>query len=191
MRFVIWTTAIVGVLFMLFVVQKNSSAHAPVWLQTSKNIPKAEAPIGYPERLAIPSLGIDAPIEYVGITPEGAMGAPKDALSVAWFDLGVRPGEIGSAVIDGHYGWKNGRAAVFDTLSTLTIGDKILVKDKQGSTTSFVVRAMKSYAQDDPASEIFSSQDGKAHLNLITCEGVWDKNLKKYSGRLVIFADKE
>jgi len=36
-----------------------------------------------------------------------------------------------------------------------------------------------------------ASSDAKAHLNLITCEGVWDKVSKSYSKRLVVFTDRE
>jgi hypothetical protein len=37
---------------------------------------------------------------------------------------------------------------------------------------------------------VFASNDGGAHLNLITCAGEWNKGKKSYSERLVVFADK-
>jgi len=40
------------------------------------------------------------------------------------------------------------------------------------------------------ATDVFTSSDGKAHLNLITCDGIWDKNAAQYSERLVVFADR-
>ena len=46
-------------------------------------------------------------VEDVGLTPGGAMDVPKGPSDVAWFDLGPRPGEVGSAVIAGHEGWKD------------------------------------------------------------------------------------
>ena len=78
-----------------------------------------------PVRLIIPSIGINASIESVGITPTGAMGTPKGPDTVAWYGLGPRPGEMGSAVIDGHSGWKDNVPAVFDNLYLLRAGDKI------------------------------------------------------------------
>ncbi|PIZ82226.1 MAG: class F sortase, partial [Parcubacteria group bacterium CG_4_10_14_0_2_um_filter_41_6] len=39
--------------------------------------------------------------------------------------------------------------------------------------------------------EVFNSSDGKAHLNLITCTGVWNKEDNAFSERLVVFTDKE
>lgn len=144
-----------------------------------------------PVRLMIPVINVDAAVEYVGVAPDGAMDTPKGPDNVAWFELGPLPGGIGSAVIDGHSGWKDGRAAAFDNLYKLHTGDKIYVKDGTGTTTSFVVREIRNYDPAADDSDVFGSTDGKAHLNLITCEGVWNAVSRSYSERLVVFADKE
>jgi hypothetical protein len=54
-----------------------------------------------------------------------------------------------------------------------------------------VVRGMQTYDQNGNAGGVFSSSDGLAHLNLITCEGTWNAAEKSYSNRLVVFTDKE
>jgi LPXTG-site transpeptidase (sortase) family protein len=146
---------------------------------------------GLPTRIEIPKISVDAAIEYVGLTPQGAMAVPTGPTSTAWFDLGPRPGENGSAVIAGHEGWKDGIRAVFDDLYKLRAGDEVYVKDEEGATTTFVVRDVRTYGQNGDASDVFGSSDGKAHLNLITCEGIWNAAEKSYSNRLVVFADKE
>jgi LPXTG-site transpeptidase (sortase) family protein len=145
---------------------------------------------GLPTRLVIPKIGVDAGFEYVGVTPQGAMDVPKDPIYVGWFDLGPRPGEEGSAVVAGHEGWKNGILVVFDNLHTLQKGDKVYVEDDKGVTTVFAVRELRELGKNEDASIVFNSNDGKAHLNLITCEGVWNADLKSYSNRLVVFTDK-
>jgi len=71
------------------------------------------------------------------------------------------------------------------------VGDKVYTENNQGVTTSFVVREIKRYDPDADASSVFDSKDGKSHLNLITCEGVWDDEIESYSKRLVIFTDRE
>lgn len=116
------------------------------------------------------------------------MAAPKDPDDVAWYDPGTRPGEIGSAVIAGHYGWKNGIQAVFDNLYTLRKGDILYVEDEKGVVTTFIVREIRTYDKNENASDVFFSSDGKAHLNLVTCKGVWNKDQESYSERLVVFA---
>lgn len=146
---------------------------------------------GLPWRLTIPAIQVDAMVDYVGLTADGAMDVTMNQDNVAWYQLGPRPGEEGSAVIAGHFGpWNNGRGSVFDRLHLLSIGDQIAVEDDQGVKTVFVVRESRRYNPDDDVPEVFGSNDGLAHLNLITCEGEWDSVTKNYSKRLVIFADQ-
>jgi len=148
--------------------------------------------LGVPIRIWIPKINVDAALESVGLTPSGAMGVPTGPLNAAWYDLGPRPGDAGSAVIDGHFGWwRNGTPAVFDNLDKLRQGDKFYVEDAAGATVAFVVRESRKFDPMADASEVFNSTDGKAHLNLITCDGVWDSVQKSYSDRLVVFADRE
>ena len=140
-----------------------------------------------PIRLKIPNINVDATIEYVGLTSKGAMEVPSNAVNVGWFDLGPRPGELGSAVIAGHFDDKSGKAGVFVDLYKLKKGDKLYVENAKGQSITFEVQGSRIY---DPgyADEVFTRND-KAHLNLITCDGVWDGIKKSYSKRLVVFAD--
>jgi sortase (surface protein transpeptidase) len=55
------------------------------------------------------------------------MDAPKGPNDVVLFDPGPNPGEEGSVVIAGHYGWKNGIPAAFDNLNKLKEGDNIYI----------------------------------------------------------------
>src|SRR3989344_2367854 len=192
---VIFLGLILSVGLFLYLSQKSSSqgGSAPL-VENISAIPWQEpkqASVGLPVRLKIPSINVDAPFEYVGLTSGGAMDVPEERHNVAWFNLGSRPGENGSAVIAGHYGWKNGKASAFDNLYKLRKGDKIYVEDDKGVIFSFVVRESRRYDPNADASDVFGSPDGKAHLNLITCEGVWDKVSKTYSKRLVVFTDLE
>lgn len=150
-----------------------------------------ETGVGLPTRLKIPSIKVDASIEYVSVNSKGEMDIPKLPGNTAWFELGPRPGEVGSAAIAGHLNWYNGATGVFANLNKLQIGDKILIQDDKGNKISFVVRKVRTYEPSEDASDVFISNDGKAYLNLITCDGVWDKRAKEYSKRLVVFAEKE
>jgi len=143
-------------------------------------------------RFKIPNININSDIESVGLTPQGIMGAPKDPINVAWYNLGPRPGETGTAVIVGHYGtWENGKISVFNNLYKISNGDKIYIENDKGITITFVVSEIRSYDKEADYSGTFESNDGKSHLKLITAEGVWDEVSKGYSKRLVIFTDRE
>ena len=153
--------------------------------QTATKTPK-----GLPARLKIPRIHVDAVINHVGLLPDGSMGIPEHPLNAAWYKLGPKPGDTGSAVIDGHVNWWYGATGVFAHLSTVKPGDTITVQDEQGKETHFIVRESRAFGFHEDASTVFRSYDGKAHLNLITCEGVWIKSAQAYSKRLVVFADK-
>ncbi|MEO5499212.1 MAG: class F sortase [Candidatus Saccharimonadales bacterium] len=142
-----------------------------------------------PVRLLIPNINVNAAIEQMGLTPEGDMDSPDSPDNTGWYRAGPRPGEIGNAVIDGHFGWKNAKPAVFDKLHTLKKGDLVLVEDESKNSHTFVVTEIRFFGPDDDATEVFQSTDNRAHLNLITCQGVWNKDLRSYSTRLVVFAD--
>jgi len=147
---------------------------------------QASATDGIPVRLLIPAIGIDVEIESLGLTEDRAMDSPKDRFNVAWYNLGARPGDNGSAVIAGHTNWKNGMTAVFDNLSQLKIGDKVSVENNNGIHTSFIVERIQVYGRDDIVPEVFNRLDGK-YLNLITCAGSWDSKMNTPTQRLVVF----
>lgn len=190
-------TLLLLVIFLYFIPQSSSqSGSAPLTANfaalpeiVNSDLPTGQ--VGLPVRLKIPVINVDSAVEYVGVTPDGLMDIPKNQDDVAWFDLGSRPGENGSAVIAGHYGWKNGQGSAFDNLYKLRAGDKIYIEDDKGIIIAFVARESRRYDPKADASGVFGSPDGKAHLNLITCEGIWNKISKSYPQRLVIFTDKE
>ena len=148
---------------------------------------RKRASYGSPVRLIIPRLGINAAVEKVGLTADGAMGVPTSRETVAWFNLGPRPGNNGSAVIDGHSGYKNG-TAVFDDLPSLRKGDLLFIKDAKGKVVEFIVRRTRTYGRDAKASVVFDRKNGR-HLNLVTCTGTWDASAGTHAQRLVVFAD--
>lgn len=172
--------------------KNDSSSLLPIPTQnttTSNNQVKQN--FGKPVRIKIPKIDVDSAIEYVGLKSNGEMDMAKNPDSVAWFNLSSHPGNIGSAVIAGHYGiWKSGKATVFNNLNKLVKGDQLSIEDDKGITISFIVGESRIFDPEADASEVFSSSDEKSHLNLIACSGTWDQDSKSYSKRLVVFTDK-
>lgn len=149
-----------------------------------------ETAVSAPVRIRIPRIAVDAAIKRMALATDGSMEVPKRPADTGWYGLGPRPGESGSAVIAGHVSWLYGATAVFADLRRLQPGDVITVLDDKGGVVSFIVRESRVYDAAADATEIFSSSDGKSHLNLVTCEGEWDKSVKQYTERLVVFADR-
>jgi len=140
-------------------------------------------------RLSIPAIGVNAPIESVGVRPDGAMETPGQHPwnDVAWYSAGPRPGERGSAVIAGHLDRPGGTPAVFWRLRDLHVGDIVLVVDAHGKTLRFHVTRMMYYPpQAAPVQDIFGNTAG-SFLNLTTCAGGWIPPQHQTTLRLVVY----
>lgn len=157
-------------------------------VETTVPVVTAEAvAVGKPVRLEIPNISVDAVVEHLGLTAQGAVQAPAGPRNVSWYNLGSRPGEAGSALISGHSGiWQNATTSVFDRLPELKPGDTVQVTDNQGTVRQFEVQELRVYGKDDSVPELFVTT-GEPRLNIITCYGTWLPSLKTYDKRLVVF----
>lgn len=161
----------------------GSDLHVP----PAETIPRDLPPSEEPARLRIPAIGIDTDIQQVGINAKGNMGVPTNYSDVAWYKHGTIPGQIGSAVIDGHVDNGLGLAGVFSKLSQVKRGDDIFVVTKTGRELRFRVEEVVSYPYKSvPLERVFSWEDD-ARLNLITCGGSWIKVEKTYDERVVVY----
>ncbi len=175
-------------LYVIFDVNKNNvvNYHNENALTDANN--QTMGP-GLPLRLTIPSINVDTEIIRVGLDNNGSVAVPEGPSQVAWFQLGPRPGQKGSAIITGHFGpWKNGAHSVFDNLDKLKPGDKIYVKNDQDITLTFTVRESRIYDASETPAEVFNKNNG-IYLNLITCNGDWIASQKTYTKRLVVFTN--
>jgi LPXTG-site transpeptidase (sortase) family protein len=166
-----------------------SALDVPPTVAALQSIPVTPLNMGLPARLRIPTLGVDASVQYMGLTKEGNMDVPASITDVGWYKLGANPGSPGTAVIAGHLDGIRGEPGVFSALDKLKVGDTFSVLDAAGASVSFAVRRTKVYSQDAHPEEVFTSASG-THLNLITCTGSWDAGISKYAQRLVVFADR-
>lgn len=144
-----------------------------------------------PVAVSIPKIGVFANIESVGLTGDGKMDVPKKDEDVAWYDLGYKPGEMGSAVFAGHLDKVTGAPAVFWNLAKLDKGDEIFVTDQNNKTLKFAVYDKHTFIYNEvPLDQIFASA-GSATLNLITCGGTFNQAARNYDHRTIVFAKQE
>ena len=146
---------------------------------------------GAPARIQIEAIGVDAPLESLGLDADQRIGVPEDWQNAGWYDVGFRPGETGSAVISGHYDTDQGEAAVFYRLGELDSGDEIVVSYPDGEVYEFVVDGQRMAEAEtvdaDTWDAIFGPSD-TPRLSLITCDGVWNETLGGYDQRLIYHA---
>lgn len=193
--FILGIIAVVIVLGILFVSQGlGNGDRTPTTniaaLSGQTEVESATVSFGLPKRLKIPKINVNAVVDPMGLEPNGDMQAPSGPKTTGWYKFGSNPGNVGSAAIAGHQGrWKTGEDSVFDDLNKLGMGDEVYVEDEHGQVATFTVRETRTYGQNESAPDVFVSHDGKAHLNLITCSGDWDRAQRTYLNRLVVFTD--
>lgn len=155
--------------------------------------PKSDAPQtaqtpGIPVKITIPKIDVETTVESVAMDSQGRMDVPKDADNTAWYNPGFRPGTNGSAVIDGHYDKETGAPAVFYNVNKLTPGDTIIITDDKDVKYTFAVDHITKYPDADfPIQQVFAAAD-VPQLNLITCQGTWNKEAHNYSDRMVVYS---
>ncbi|MET9110685.1 class F sortase [Streptomyces zhihengii] len=156
-------------------------------------MPAAHPPLtgARPQRVAVPALGISAPVVVRGLDARGAIDPPSYAAAdrVGWYGAGARPGEPGAALFVGHVDTDT-RPAVFYDLSTVRPGERIEVTDEDGRTTVFTVDDVRVLDRDRfDARVVYGPREaGRAELRLITCGGVFDRASGSYTANVVVSA---
>ncbi|MEU8651250.1 class F sortase [Streptomyces sp. NPDC048737] len=139
-------------------------------------------------RLAIPYLGLDAPVMDLRLDSRRRLPAPPedDPELVGWYADGPSPGGPGTAVAVGHLDTDSG-PAVFAGLSELSRGRRVEVRRADGRTAVYRVDRIENYEKAHfPDREVYGDR-GRPELRLITCGGTFDRR-SGYSGNLVVFA---
>ncbi|MFF0592175.1 class F sortase [Streptomyces antibioticus] len=153
------------------------------------DIPAAPAlPPAAPDRVRIPSLGVDAPLTGLGLTSAGSLAAPPaDRGDLAgWYEAGTTPGERGTAIVAGHVDTAEG-PAVFYGLGALRRGGTVEVDRRDGTVAVFTVDAVEVYdARHFPDEKVYGPA-ARPELRVITCGGRYSK-ATGYQGNVVVFA---
>jgi sortase (surface protein transpeptidase) len=140
-----------------------------------------------PTRVAIPAIGVSAPVIPLGLDRAGALEVPQDFAETGWWKGGPRPGERGPAVIAGHVDSYTG-PAVFFHLGQLRRGDAIVVERADGSHVRFRVQRSARYSKARfPTAEVYGPTRTPA-LRLVTCSGTFDRASGHYLDNTVVYA---
>ncbi|MBR7838631.1 class F sortase, partial [Actinospica durhamensis] len=145
-------------------------------------------PASPPTRLRIPSIGVDAAVDELGLNTDGTVAVPGVPNDAGWYNGSATPGQTGASVLLGHVDFVGTGPAVFYRLGELKPGETIVVERKDGSSATFSVDAVREALKSDfPTQEVYGPTDGTAQLRLVTC-GDWDSGQHKYVGNTIVFA---
>jgi hypothetical protein len=149
----------------------------------------AALPASRPVRLAVPSIGVTAPVTRVGLAADGTGGVPplERHAETGWYDRGPTPGEIGPAIIVGHADTRSGPSVFYD-LRKLRPGDPVEVTRADGSVAVFAVSSVERFDKDNlPVERVYGDRSGPG-LRLITCGGQFVGGSVGYADNVIAFA---
>jgi sortase (surface protein transpeptidase) len=163
-------------------------AFAPEVTDAPSEIQGEVLPESLPVRLMIPSLDIDTGFETpLGLKSNGEIEVPTGYTDVAYYKYGPTPGELGPAVILGHVDSVAG-PAVFFSLGQLKPNDEIKIEREDGTVAVFAVTDLQRHPQSGfPTTRVYSDID-HVGLRLITCTGLYEKDILRYTHNLIVFA---
>lgn len=163
----------------------DTASASPVVSAPTPALPKKAATA----RLSIPSIKVNAAIESVGINQNGEMDTPLRLADVGLYKYGTMPGQVGSAVIDGHVDNGLSLPAVFYNLKKVQKGDDVYITNPDGTQLHFAVTSIDDYElATAPVEQIFHDTSGRL-LKLITCEGTWSGLGYAYDHRVIVTAE--
>ena len=122
---------------------------------------------GTPLYLYIPSIKLLSPVQGVGVNERGNMDVPGEYTNnVGWYERGVTPGNVGTAVIDAH------NTAAFKKLDQVSVGAEIYVYTSAGEWLHFVTTNAQTYSMDTLSPATLFAPANAPQINLITCAGL-------------------
>ena len=173
-------------------------------------------PVAIPLRFKAPAIGVDIPMDAVGLDRSNAMDAPGVGQEKApaddplwntgfWYRGGVEPGQPGTATIAAHLDDSLGRPAAFWNLRKLQVGDTLEIDDlRTGAAITFKVTEADTYTLAQSSSRnvltrLFGPEaaiaqrpqfpgDGISRLSLVTCAGAFTRG--EYDHRYIVYAER-
>ena len=169
----------------------TSAAGSTEQLPSTPISQQAGSPEAVPQRIALPDLGVRAPVVEFGLDESGGVVVPDDITTVGWYRGSVSmDAPAGSTVIVGHRNSAVAGSGAFDNLEVLEAGDRIRVVDESGAVHRYRVSEVDMVLKDDFASivrEAFGT-DGDHRLTLITCGGDFDSAAGSYLSNVIVTA---
>jgi LPXTG-site transpeptidase (sortase) family protein len=142
------------------------------------------------ERLVIPSIQLESPVETRGLNGRGEMEDPGGKDAVAWYNFSEFPGFGGNAVFSGHVDWFTGELGSFGRMKDLKEGDEVIVRMSDGMEMKYKVTYSKLYEASNVDIEDVVGRTEKDSLTFITCEGTFNRSAQDYSHRRIVRAER-
>lgn len=157
--------------------------------------PPQTAPVALPPSepvaIDIPAIGVHSKVQYLGLTPDGALEVPAPGPlynQAAWYKYSPTPGSLGPAIITGHVDSAKDGPSVFFRLGDLKPTDQIRVTRSDGLVATFTVDGLSVYPKDRFPTQLVYGNTNYPALRLVTCSGPFDRSTGHYADNIVVFA---
>lgn len=134
-----------------------------------------------PKMLVIPSIGVDADIVRIAVTPSGVLDPPADTRLAGWWNRSARAGaSTGQTVITGHN--VSHGTGVLDNLPKIAKNARVLIRTPDAQVGYQVTGKIELNAAQVArrAVKLFGQDRTRNRLVLVTCsdyrDGEWHKN---------------
>ncbi len=144
-------------------------------------------PIQSGVRIAIPAIGVNAPVVSLGLNADGTLEVPSSFSVAGWWSGGPFPGQIGPAVIVGHVSSVAG-PGVFYKLGDLVPGDRVTITAPSGTVSTFSVVRSLEVSKDAFPTQLVYGPVSDPELRLITCSGSFNSSTGHFVDNLIVFA---
>lgn len=144
-----------------------------------------------PRVLSIPSINVKARVIPMSLNADRSVQSPVNIFDSGWYDGSAKPGEDGTAFIDGHASGAT-RMGLFAYLDQLENGDEVKIEKGDGSTLTYrVVHKEVLPLKNLNMNKVLSPHgDAQKALNIMTCTGDWIEEKQTYDHRVVIYTEQ-
>jgi Sortase domain len=142
-----------------------------------------------PVRVDVDKINAHSSLVQLGLNTDKTVQVPpvNEPSQAGWYKFGVRPGELGRAVILGHVDG-DGRLGVFNRLRDLASGDVAKVTEQSGQVLNFVVRQVREVPKNQFPTQAVYGPSNQRELRLITCGGQFDHSTGNYVDNIIVSA---
>jgi len=142
---------------------------------------------------------VSGKIIVMGIDPKtNVMQSPNNKDDVAYYDFSTHPGngcsgpsKCANTVLSGHVDWFTGQTGVFWNLRFLKEGDRIDLKLADGVMYEYKVVPSSVYKDAEAPIQDTLGDTPQESVTLITCDGVFNKQLQEYNSRRIVRAVRQ
>lgn len=146
-----------------------------------------------PIRLRVDALGIDIPLDPVGVAADGQMEVPPYAERGGWYRFGAAPGDdAGTVVVAAHVDSVVSEGlGPFAALVDAQPGQVAVVDLADGTQVTYAITAREAQPKPEVAWPEVFDRAGPPRLVLITCGGGWRSDVRSYTDNVLVTAAPE